>query len=239
MTTPQNHSVSPLAHYLKEIVYGGIDGIVTTFAVVAGFSGAHYSGSMTAIPLMSVLLFGFANLFADATSMGLGNFLSVRATQDMYLKMKKKEQSEVEAMSNQEGTETIRLLEMKGFTHDQALQLTTIMIQNEDFWVEFLMKNELAISSPQIERPALTALATFVSFIFFGAIPLLPYVLSPESNGSLFSLSIVFTVSSLLLLGFVRWKITEQHIFRSVFETLLVGMLSALVAYTVGTFFHV
>jgi VIT1/CCC1 family predicted Fe2+/Mn2+ transporter len=77
--------VSPLTEYFKEVIYGGIDGIVTTFAVVAGFSGAALStDTTTQLTFMVVLLFGLANLFADAASMGLGNFLSVRSEKDLY-----------------------------------------------------------------------------------------------------------------------------------------------------------
>ena len=82
------------AAYLKEIVYGGNDGIVTTFAVVAGFAGAHANGH-SYIPAITVLLFGLANLFADATSMGLGNFLAIRTEQDIYAHEKDKEYHEI------------------------------------------------------------------------------------------------------------------------------------------------
>ena len=53
--------------YFKEVIYGGIDGIVTTFAVVAGFAGASLSNNdVTQISFLVVMLFGLANLFADA-----------------------------------------------------------------------------------------------------------------------------------------------------------------------------
>ena len=63
---------------IKEIVYGGNDGIVTTFAVIAGFTGAYSSTNTTLnLSMLSVLLFGLANLFADGEAMGLGSFLSL------------------------------------------------------------------------------------------------------------------------------------------------------------------
>jgi VIT1/CCC1 family predicted Fe2+/Mn2+ transporter len=93
------HKISPISTYLKEIVYGGIDGIITTFAVVAGFSGAQ-TGPEGTIPMFVVLLFGFANLFGDASSMGLGNFLSVRADQDVYRKEQKKSDMKLITIQN-------------------------------------------------------------------------------------------------------------------------------------------
>ena len=90
----QEHKISPFSTYLKEIVYGGNDGIVTTFAIVAGFAGAQTETPM-AVPLTAVVLFGLANLFADAASMGLGNFLALRAEKDVYRREKERELHEI------------------------------------------------------------------------------------------------------------------------------------------------
>lgn len=69
-------SLSGLArHYLGDLVYGANDGIITTFAVVAGVSGAS-------LPARTVLILGFANLLADGFSMGASNVLSIRSGQD-------------------------------------------------------------------------------------------------------------------------------------------------------------
>jgi VIT1/CCC1 family predicted Fe2+/Mn2+ transporter len=59
-------------HYVREIVYGANDGIITTFAVVAGVAG----GGLTA---RVVLICGVANLLADGLSMAVGNYLSIRS----------------------------------------------------------------------------------------------------------------------------------------------------------------
>ena len=68
----REHHISPIAEFIKQIIYGGNDGIVTTFAVVAGFAGAGASG-IAEIGGIAVLLFGLANLFADGAAMGLVN----------------------------------------------------------------------------------------------------------------------------------------------------------------------
>ena len=67
--------IGRLQEHLKQIVYGGNDGIVTTFSVVAGFAGYGAEGAAT-VGGIAVLLFGLANLFADGTAMGLGEYLS-------------------------------------------------------------------------------------------------------------------------------------------------------------------
>ncbi len=233
------HEISPFSTYLKEIVYGGIDGIVTTFAVVAGFSGAQAGGVDASIPIVTVLLFGFANLFGDASSMGLGNFLSVRADQDVYKKEQKKERHEIEHNTAFEKAETRHMLVAKGFTKEQADQITELYATNNEYWTEFMMKEELEMTNPLSENPLLTGIVTATSFMIFGLIPLVPYVLFRGALGNEFVLSLTFTFAALLTLGLLRWKVTNQSFLRSVGETVMIGSISAGVAYLVGTFFRV
>lgn len=68
-----------LEDYLSEFVYGGIDGAVTTFAVVAGATGARFDNKI-------VLVLGFANLIADGFSMGVGSYLSTKSEQELMVK---------------------------------------------------------------------------------------------------------------------------------------------------------
>lgn len=65
--------------YLSEFVYGGIDGAVTTFAVVAGATGARFD-------LKIIVVLGFANLIADGFSMGVGSYLSKKSELELMEK---------------------------------------------------------------------------------------------------------------------------------------------------------
>jgi VIT1/CCC1 family predicted Fe2+/Mn2+ transporter len=238
----QEHSVhkrkvSPISEYLKEIIYGGNDGIVTTFAVVAGFTGAQSSISGSPFPLLTVLLFGSANLFADGLSMGLGNFISLRSEKDLYQSEKKQELSDIANQPGVEKTRTIGLLQERGFNKKQATELTNLYSQNRDYWAEFMMKYELEIPDPQNENPYLTAFATFFSFIFFGFIPLVPYVFLRGAD-NLFFISSLFTLGALILLGLLRWKVTKDPLTRALGEIVVVGSIAAVMAYFVGTFFR-
>ncbi len=230
----EENKASPFQTYLKEIVYGGNDGIVTTFAVVAGFAGAEQSS--LALPVLAVLVFGFANLFADSISMGLGNFLSIRSEKDVYKKEKARELSEIRKNPHLEKEETMLILKHNGFTDEQAKNLTEIYATNEQYWLSFMMNHELQLPNPTSENPMLTGLATIVSFILFGLIPLLPYLLFGNTSHS-FVYSSIFAGIALFLLGLVRWRVTKESLFRSVSEIVLIGSLAACVAYLVGAFF--
>ena len=95
--------------YLPEFVYGSIDGIVTTFAVVAGASGAGLSVNI-------ILILGLANLFADGLSMSIGSYLSKKAERDSYNKHLMIEEWEVENMPDVERKEVEEIFRAKGFT---------------------------------------------------------------------------------------------------------------------------
>ncbi len=232
----KEHHVSPWSEFLKEIVYGGNDGIVTTFAVVAGFAGAGGNQAVVGYSSLTVLLFGLANLFADGASMGLGNFLSLRSEKDLYRNHAKKELLEIQHNPAMEKEETVEILMTKGYNESDAEKFANLLMKNEKYWLTFMMRDELEMEDPVYTNAYLTALATFLSFLAFGFIPLIPYIfLTLNHNTFLYSVSSTFT--ALLLLGILRWKITRENIVRSIGEVLLVGGISAGIAYAIGTFF--
>lgn len=235
------HRQSPFENYFKEVIYGGIDGIITTFAVVAGFSGAALSSDTTTqLSFLVVLLFGLANLFADGVSMGLGNFLSVRSDQDLYKAARKKETQEVQENPQLEFEETITILMGKGYSHEDATTLATLYKKNEAYWVDFMMNHELEIPDPRGDNPILTGFATFASFLFFGFIPLLPFMFAGDAVAStVFVYSVIGTAFALILLGLLKWRVVGSSLSKSLFEVLLVGGSAALIAFFVGSLFDV
>lgn len=232
-----HHGVTPVTTYLRQIVYGGTDGIVTTFAVVAGFTGAQ-SGGVATYSILTVLLFGLANLFADGTSMAVGDFLSSRSEVDVYKRQKKQEQKEIEDMPEFEKDQTIAILISKGFSKQKAKELTEIYASNKEYWLEFMMNYELQLPNIEDEKSHISALTTFVSFLIFGFIPLIPYLFIKEPFTA-FTYSGISALMAMVLIGLLRWYITKQQLWRAVGETVLLATLSAAIAYIVGTFFSV
>lgn len=235
----EEHSTSKLADYFKEVIYGGIDGIITTFAVVAGFSGAALSNETTTqLSFLVVLLFGLANLFADAASMGLGNFLSVRSEQHLYNAARAKETQEVRNSPEMEYEETITMMMERGFSEENARKLADIYRTNEEYWLDFMMTHELEMPDPRGENPIFTGSATFISFIIFGSIPLLPFIFMSEGDTrTVFMLSTIGTFVALILLGLLKWRVIGAKLLESLTEVVLVGGVAAVIAYFVGTFF--
>lgn len=232
------HHRNAFSVYLREIVYGGNDGIVTTFAVVAGFAGAQQDPMSSAVPMISVLLFGLANLFADGLSMSLGSFLSLRADRDVYRSEQAKEQHEIAYQPQKELEETVALLQRKKFSTKDAQTIAALYAKNPTYWTEFMMRDELEMPNPEKENALLVAVSTFGAFTLFGAIPLLPYIFRLPA-AQVFHVSIACTIGALLLLGILRSAVTKQQPVRGIVETLLVGGASAIVAYAVGSFFRI
>lgn len=226
------HKLGRTQEYLKQIVYGGNDGIVTTFAIVAGFAGAAADG-VAQIGGLAVLVFGLANLFADAVSMGLGEFLSLRSQHDLYRARRDSELREIARDPEQERTELFEILRQRGLPAGEADTTATIMSRHPEIMADLMMTYEFGMQDPDEENPALNGLMTFLSFVTFGAIPLVPYFLFDPDHRT-FVMSVTATGLALVGLGLLRWDATSERLTRCVGETVLVGTICAVVAYGVG-----
>lgn len=231
MDTPGPRRLTGAQEYLKPIVYGGNDGIVTTFAIVAGFAGANAEGA-AGLGVLAILVFGLANLFADAVSMGLGEFLSGRSHRELYEAEHRREQRRITASGGDpDGIATI--LQGRGLTAPDAREAAAILARSPPLAADLLMAYDTNIADPSGTSPAVNGLITFTSFVTFGVLPLLPYFFLPATALS-FRLSVAATFAALVLLGLLRWSATGVRLARAVGETVLVGGICALVAYVVG-----
>jgi VIT1/CCC1 family predicted Fe2+/Mn2+ transporter len=215
--------------FLKPIVYGGNDGIVTTFAIVAGFAGASAEGAAQ-VGGLAVIVFGLANLFADAVSMGLGEFLSARSERDLYVAKRNRELRE---MRGDGAGDIARLLSARGLPAEDAEAAAAILARTPAVSVDLLMAYRFGLDDTRREPFATRALFTFMAFIAFGAVPLVPYFLLEPVPGT-FRLSVAATAIALVSLGLLRWNATGERLLRCVGETVLVGGVCSVIAYAVG-----
>ncbi|SNY90021.1 Predicted Fe2+/Mn2+ transporter, VIT1/CCC1 family [Cohaesibacter sp. ES.047] len=226
------HNLGQVQEFLKQIVYGGNDGIVTTFAIVAGFAGAQTSGTAQ-IGAIAVLVFGLANLFADAVSMGLGEFLSTRSQRDLYSRQRRFVYHELEAHPNQEYEELLQMMDERGLGKESARIVADELMKSPELVADLMMNYELEMHDMRQVSPAMDGLVTFLSFVLFGSIPLAPYFIM-DPSAIVFVLSVLATFGALVGLGLLRWWSTKENILRCVGETVMIGGVCALVAYAVG-----
>jgi VIT1/CCC1 family predicted Fe2+/Mn2+ transporter len=215
--------------YLKSLVYGGLDGIITTFAVVAGVAGASLSSGV-------VLILGFANLVADGLSMAIGDYLSTKAEIEYNKAERAREAWEVDNFPEGEKKEMVELYTAKGLPREEAVTITDIISKKKEAWVSIMMVEELGIVASD-ESPLRNALVTLVSFVVFGFVPLLIYIIAgfrPGLKSSSFPLSILLTAATLFTLGALKVKFTNRNWLVSGLEMMLVGGLAAAAAYGIG-----
>ncbi len=217
------------SQYLGEMVYGGLDGIITTFAVVSGVAGAD-------LGVKVVLIMGLANLFADGFSMATGAYLSSKSEQEYYHREKQRESWEVEHFPDGERTELYQLYLSQGYSEEDARKLVEIKTKDSQRWVKSMMVEELGMMEDE-RNPLVTALATFAAFLTAGSVPMLIYLLGllvPIPSAVSFPIALFLSVGALFGLGAAKVLVTERNAWRSGLEMLAVGGLAAAVAYLVG-----
>ena len=216
----------------SDFIYGSIDGAVTTFAVVAGVTGASLSPNI-------VLILGFVNQFADGFAMAVANYQAVRAQKE-YVQMKRKQEEwQIDHMNEQEKQEIREIYSKKGFKDELLDEIVRIITSRRKVWVDTMMKEELVLSEDD-KKPLDSAFSTFVGFNAVGIIPLLPFLFFFLNNwdGDLFWYSAVFTGVAFFIVGIIKGKIVQKPLIRSGFFTLLIGGIAATVAYAVGYLLH-
>lgn len=219
----------PASKYLEDFVYGGIDGSVTTFAVVAGVQGASLAAGI-------VIVLGLANLFADGFAMAVGNFLSTRARDQQYDRVEAREIWEMDNLPEKERDEIRDIFKQKGFEGDLLERAVDKICSNREVWLRTMMVDELGMIR-ESKSPRAAALTTFVAFNIVGFIPLIPFIAGTFFNfatKNYFPYSILMTGIALGVVGYVKGWVVGLSKIRGAIETLLIGGVAAAVSYTVG-----
>ncbi|EAQ11566.1 VIT1/CCC1 family predicted Fe2+/Mn2+ transporter [Maritimibacter alkaliphilus HTCC2654] len=215
--------------FLRQITYGGNDGIITTFAIVAGFAGAQAEG-VAEVGAVAVLIFGMANLIADGFSMGLGEFLSDRSTRALW-------RGRAARIDRQSARETqadlAAALMTEGLSPDAAARAAEAIATSPALARDMTLRYRDNAETPHGAPPALRGLVTFASFLAFGLIPILPFFLAPDHPSTPW-VSAAATLLALALLGLLRWRATRESAARAVGETLILGALCAALAFGAG-----
>lgn len=215
-----------VGEFLKDAVYAANDGIVTTFAVVAGVVGASLD------PFI-ILILGFANLFADGISMASGNYLGSKSENDLYASERAKNRKVLRENREDYKGRVRRFLEEKGYKDETVGNLAELITKNEEFALDFVLHEEMGLAEQEESKPMKGAIVTAFSFMLAGLVPLLPYVFFANSGNS-FLLAVIFTAIALFLVGALRALFIRNSWYKSGLEMLLIGGVAAVVAYGIG-----
>lgn len=221
------------SEYLGNLVYGGLDGIITTFAIVSGVVGAKLSPEI-------ILILGFANLLGDGFSMATGAYLSAKSEQEVYSHERHHISEQIVNAPEKEKEALYQGYRKQGYPEEDASQLTELISRDPGRWVTTTMSEKLLLL-PQKRKPILEGVATFIAFVIAGLIPLLIYLVDlifhiDFATNTAFLWAVALSGIALSSLGAAKVFVTKRNPLRSALEMLLIGALAALVAFLVGFF---
>lgn len=209
------------------MIYGGIDGAVTTFAIVAGVEGAGLSHGV-------IVTLGIANILADGFSMAASNYSGTKAELDDRKRIIRIEERHLEDHRDGELEELRQILALRGLSGEVLTQATDLISQDKAKWIDLMLTDEYGLSKDQ-PHPIRASLATFGAFLMAGSVPLTPYVL--EMKNAL-QISVFATLLTFFLIGTCKSRWSLSRWWWSGLETFAIGALAALIAFSVGGLFH-
>jgi VIT1/CCC1 family predicted Fe2+/Mn2+ transporter len=213
----------PTHNYLRDWIYGGIDGSVTTFAVVSGVAGAELSPWI-------ILVLGFANLFADGFSMAASNFLGTKAELDDWRRLEAIEYRHIDLAPEGEREEVRQIFQLKGFAGEDLQRMVELVTSERQRWVHTMLTEEYGLPR-EVRSPWIAAVSTFTAFVVCGLVPLTPYLLHlPQS----LEISLAMTATVFFAIGSVKSKWSTTSWWQSGLTTFLVGAIAASLAYMTG-----
>jgi VIT1/CCC1 family predicted Fe2+/Mn2+ transporter len=217
---------APERGYLPDAVLGGIDGGVTTFAVVAGAVGGG-------LPGVAVVVLGVANVLADGFSMAASNYLAAKSEREEVEHTRRQEEKHIAEVPEGEREEIRQIFARKGFGGEVLDQVVAVITANRRVWIDTMLTEEHGLQLVGRD-PIRAGLATFGAFALIGLLPLLPYLIAPADLTQGFGPSTAITAAAFLGIGMLKGRVLRRSILVSGLETLLIGGLAAVLAYVAG-----
>lgn len=216
------------AGWLRPAVFGGMDGLVSNMALIAGI------GAAGAAPT-TVVLAGVAGLVAGACSMAIGEYLSVRTQNEQLFSEMEVEKAAHDRNPDGEERELALHLQKMGMSEVTALTAAKEIHQNPRTAAQLHITQELGLDPESTAHPVIAAVSSFVTFSLGAAIPLLPYMLGYES----LALGLGTGAIGLVLAGAASSSFTRRNAGWSALRQLLLGGIAVAVTYGVGLLFGI
>ena len=213
----------PTHNYLRDWIYGAIDGSVTTLAVVTGVAGAQLSKWI-------ILALGFANLFADGFSMAASNYLGTKAEHDDRRRLEQIEYRHIELAPEGEREEVRQIFARKGFQGNDLQRIVELVTADRQRWVQTMLSDEYGLAHA-VRSPWIAAISTFTAFLMCGTVPLLPYLFATDHS---LAASVILTGIVFATIGSIKSRWSTSSWWHSGLTTLLVGAIAASLAYFAG-----
>ncbi len=221
---------------VRDVVIGLSDGLTVPFALAAGLSGAVSSAHI-------IVLAGLAEIAAGSIAMGLGGYLAARGDAEHYASELRRERDEVIHRPDDEAEEIFQIFAQYSVPREAAAPVLAALQQNHPAYVDFMMRFELGLETPEPGRALRSALTIAASYIAGGLVPLLPYMLVgrvtliPTSSAAL-AASVVITLLALAVFGALKGRLVGTGALRSALQTTLIGGAAAAAAFGLAHLFN-
>jgi VIT1/CCC1 family predicted Fe2+/Mn2+ transporter len=217
---------------VRDIVIGMSDGLTVPFALAAGLTGAAQGNAV-------IVTAGLAEIIAGSIAMGLGGYLAGKTEIDHYDSELKREYYEVDHYPEKEKEEVREVFEDYGLSPDSQIKIVDELAKDKDKWVKFMMRFELGLEKPDINRARQSALTIGISYIIGGIVPLSSYfsVFTDKPQDGFFY-SCIVTAITLFIFGYFKTKIIGQPPLMGAIKILMIGALAAASAYFVANWIN-
>ena len=216
---------------LPEIILGGQDGLVNVLGVILGVAAATSANDI-------VVVAGLAATFAESISMAAVAYTSKLTEADYYQSEYEREKWEIEHVPEGEREEIRALYENYGFKGKVLDEIVNRITANKDVWLKVMMEQELKLEPVERKQALPVGIIVGVSAMIGSIIPLAPFFFFPL-KGAIF-ISLIISAFILFIVGFYKAKQTiGRDLLKQGVEMMLIGMVSALVGYFVGSLFKI
>ena len=195
--------INLFSSFLKSIIFGGIDGTLTSIGITAAGSGANIAWTV-------LVIFGCSCVIANALHLGLGEYLSSKAHREFVTSEKRREQWEFKNFKEGEIKELINIFEERGMKRADSELVVRKMAEYDSFFVNMMITEELGLQIPDDDEALLLkdSFIMFMSFAIFGSLPLIIYCFglwNLVKIEDMFHISIFVSFITLFTLGSLKF----------------------------------
>ena len=226
---PQTHPPGGHHHrdvsggWLRPVVFGAMDGLVTNVSLIAGVGGAHVQRHL-------VILTGLAGLAAGAFSMAAGEFVSVSSQNELTGAEINKERVELETNPVAEQRELAAMFRARGVSANVAREVAEQISRNPDHALNVHVREELGVDPHDLPSPVYAAAGSLVSFAVGAIIPLVPYL----AGGSALWLALMLAALAAIVGGGAVARLTDRPFWRGAARQLVLGAAAAALTFGIG-----
>ncbi len=211
---------------VRDIVIGMADGLTVPFALAAGLTGAVTTTGI-------IVTAGFAEIAAGSIAMGLGGYLAAKTDYQHFTAERAREFREVEEIPLREEKEVADIFRGYGLAEEHLAPVVAAVCANPERWVDFMMRFELGLETPDPKRARNSALTIAGSYIAGGLVPLAPYMGIGRALTALW-VSVGVTLAALFAFGYVKGRYTGISPVQGAVQTVLTGGLAAAAAFAIA-----